>query len=250
MSDKRKQTGGRRRGAAVYTPVAALLVLFILIFGISVFFRVTGIEVTGSSRYTADEIIAASGVETGDNLFLIDSDAAARKIKSAMPYISTVRVDRRIPGTAVLEITEGVALGAIQSGSDYWKVDSEGRILERTDYSGSAGLIRISGVTLLSPKEGQKAAVDPAFETQLAYMIDVLTAIHTSGIGPDVSALDMTNISLITMTYKTTVTIRMGGGDNAEFKIERMLDVYEKQDAGFKGTIDVSKDDHTNVIVG
>ncbi|NLB30007.1 MAG: FtsQ-type POTRA domain-containing protein, partial [Clostridiales bacterium] len=123
MANKRNRNGGYRRGAAIYTPVAAFLVLFIIIFGVSVFFRVTGIEVTGSARYTADEIIAASGVELGDNLFLLNSDAAARKITAAMPYISDFRIDRKIPGTAVLAVTESAPFAAVQSGGDYWKVD-------------------------------------------------------------------------------------------------------------------------------
>ena len=250
MANKKNRNGGHRRGAAIYTPVAALLVLFIIIFGVSVFFRVTAIEVTGSARYTDDEIIAASGVELGDNLFLLNSDAAARRITSAMPYISAVRIGLGIPDTAILEVTESVAFAAVQTGNDYWKIDSAGRILERTDYSGSSGLIRVTGLTLVTPREGTKIAVDSTYDTQLGYALDVFAAIDGAEIGSDVSAIDMTNISAITIIYKNTVTVRFGGGDNAEFKIEKLLGALEGQTAGFKGTIDVSKDDKTNVIPG
>jgi Cell division septal protein len=252
MAKQKNRNGGHRRGAAIYTPVAALLVLFIIIFGVSVFFRVTKIEVTGSARYTDDEIIAASGVELGDNLFLLNSDAAARRITDAMPYISAVRIGLGIPDTAVLEVTESVAFAAVQTGNDYWKVDSSGRILERTDYSGASGLIRVTGLTLVAPKEGTKIAVDSAYETQLGYALDVFAAIDGAEIGNDVSSLDMTNISAITLVYKTTVTVKFGGGDNADFKITKLLVALDDPDvpSDFKGTIDVSKDEKTNVIPG
>ena len=252
MANKRNRNGGYRRGVAIYAPVAALLVLFIIIFGVSVFFRVTDIEVIGSARYTDDEIIVASGVETGDNLFLLNGDAAARRITAAMPYISDVRIGMKIPDTAVLEVTESVAFAAVQIGNDYWKVDSAGRILERTDYAGSSGLIRVTGLTLSSPKEGSKVAVDSAYDTQLGYTLDVLAAIDSAEISDDVSALDVTNISAITFVYKNTVTVRFGGGDNAEFKVTKLLAALDDPDvpADFKGTIDVSKDEKINVIPG
>ena len=228
------------------------MVLFIIIFGVSVFFRVTDIEVTGSARYTDDEIIAASGVELGDNLFLLNSDAAARRITAAMPYVSAVHIGVKIPDTAVLEVTESVAFAAVQSGNDYWKVDSTGRVLERTDYSGSSGLIRVTGLTLAAPKEGSKIAVDSAYDTQLGYTLDVFAAIDGAEIGSGVSALDMTNISSITFVYNDTVTVRFGGGDNAEFKIDKLLAALDDPEvpADFKGTIDVSKDEKINVIPG
>jgi len=250
MANK-KRNGGYRRGAAIYAPVAALLVLFIVIFGVSVFFRVTKIEVTGSARYTDDEIIAASGVEIGDNLFLLNGDAAARRITAAMPYISAVHIGMGIPDTAVLEITESVAFAAIQNGNDYWKVDSSGRILERTDYSGSSGLIRVTGLKLATPKEGAKITVESTYETQLTYTLNILAALDGAEIGGDVSSLDVTNISAITFVYKNILTVRFGSGENAADKVYFLLSAIEKKNLhDYKGTIDVSKDDEITVFPG
>ena len=251
MANKRNQNGGRHRGAMIYTPVAALLVLFIVIFGVSVFFRVATIEVSGSSRYTSDEIIAASGIEAGDNLFLIDRDAAALRIKSAMPYIADIRIDPAIPDKAVIIVTESAAFAAIGTSGDYWKVDAAGRILERSDFLGTSGLIRVTGVTLAAPKEGAKLAVDSAFDTQLGFLLDVFSAIDKAGIGGDVSELDISNISAITFIYKGNITVKLGGGDNAEHKISKLLATITELaelEAGASGTIDVSKDDMRSFI--
>ena len=55
----------------VNRPLTFFLVVVALIFIMSVFFKVSRIEVKGNSIYTADEVIKASGIEKGDNLFFI-----------------------------------------------------------------------------------------------------------------------------------------------------------------------------------
>ncbi|MDR1329681.1 MAG: FtsQ-type POTRA domain-containing protein [Oscillospiraceae bacterium] len=248
MANTGRRTGKRRRGAAVYAPVAVLLTLFIIIFGVSVFFRVENIEVTGTGRYTADEVIAASGIERGDNLFFIDSDAAARRIRGAMPYVSMVRIARRAPDTAVIEITESRAVAAVADGGSYWKIDAAGRVLERTDFGGTAGLIRVSGFSPSSPKEGAVIEADESYETQKGFLLDVLSAADVKGITEDVSNLDVTNISAITFIYKGSVSVNLGGGDNALFKLDKLISVLEEQESGFRGRVDVSKDGKISVI--
>ncbi|MDR2420744.1 MAG: FtsQ-type POTRA domain-containing protein [Oscillospiraceae bacterium] len=246
MAGGSRKNGRRRRGAAVYTPVAALLALFIIIFGVSVFFRVERITVTGSMRYTEDEIISASGIERGDNLFFMDRDAAARRITGAMPYVAVVRIERRAPGTAVIEITESRAVAAVAEGGSYWKIDSGGRVLERTDFAGTAGLIRVSGFSPRTPKEGGQLETEESYETQRGFLLEVLSAIESRGIAGDVSNLDITNISAITFTYRGDVSVNLGGGDNASFKLDKFLSELERE-PGFRGRIDVSKDGRTYV---
>ena len=41
-----------KRSAVLYTPIATLLIILLVIFGISVFFRVSSIEVKGAQKYT------------------------------------------------------------------------------------------------------------------------------------------------------------------------------------------------------
>lgn len=53
----------------VNRPLTFFLVIVALVFIMSVFFKVSRIEVKGNSIYTTDEVIKASGIETGDNLF-------------------------------------------------------------------------------------------------------------------------------------------------------------------------------------
>jgi len=244
MANERK----KHRSTIIYTPLAAVLVLIIIIFGVSVFFRVTSVEVAGQSRYTADEIIVASGIQTGDNLFFINTDAAARRIKASKPYIADVRVTWQIPDVALIEVTESIAFAVVSEGGDYWKIDSSGRILEHTDFSGTAGLIRVMGLTAVTPREGAALAVAEAYDTQLGFLLDILSAMDKAEIGRDVTNLDMTNISAITFTYKGRVDVRFGRGDKAEFKITRLLEALENRADDFAGQVLLDRDEGTSVI--
>jgi cell division protein FtsQ len=232
----------------IYTPLAAVLVLIIIIFGVSVFFRVTTIEVAGGSRYTADEIIAASGIQAGDNLFLIDSDAAARRITASKPYVSKVQIERRIPDAAIIRVTESVAFAVVSEGGDYWKLDAAGRVLEHTDFSGTVGLIRVSGLNALNPREGAPLEVAEAYKTQLGFLLDIFKAIEGEGISRDVSNLDITNISSITFVYRGAIDVRFGGGENAAFKIKQLITALADKPEDFKGQVLLDRDDRVSII--
>mgnify|MGYP002508281195 CR=1 FL=1 len=56
-------------------------------------------EVTGSSRYQAGEVAAASGVELGDNLVLLDKYHIAQRIYTELPYVTEARINRKFPST-------------------------------------------------------------------------------------------------------------------------------------------------------
>ena len=76
---------GRRRGSRggnyiMYYILAAIVIIIVLaVLSNTVLFNCTSIEVEGNSRYTAEQIIAPSGLETGQNLLHIDSGDAEKR---------------------------------------------------------------------------------------------------------------------------------------------------------------------------
>jgi cell division septal protein FtsQ len=241
--------GVRRRGrsAAVYTPVALLLIVFVSAFGVSVFFRVTAITVSGVSRYTPEEIIGGSGLKIGDNLIFADGNAAGRRLRQ-LPYVSDVRITPRLPDTIEIIITEAIPFAVIRADGKDWLIDMNARILEQTDESGRARYVTVRGITPISPAPGGKVAVAPESETRLYYLTELLRAINDKGVQGEIDDIDMSNISGIKFLYRG-VAVDMGSGEDAGYKIERMIGVEE--DARRSGDavrkIDVSKDGHTNV---
>lgn len=75
-----------KRRSPWHGPMVLVLLFFVVILIMSLAFRVSKIEVINASEYTDEEIINASGVERGANLFFVDRFKAASMIFSDLPY--------------------------------------------------------------------------------------------------------------------------------------------------------------------
>ena len=89
MARRRGSARRRRRGGSgfLYKLLSVFLICGCLVAAITLFFRVDTVVITGEKRYTEAEIRQASGVEDGDNLFLLNKYQVIRNIAEALPYI-------------------------------------------------------------------------------------------------------------------------------------------------------------------
>ena len=72
MAGRKKQEKNRRPSSGVAVRLIIMLaVVAAIVFGVAIFFKVTTIEVQGNTLYSAEDVIAASGIEPGDNLLLV-----------------------------------------------------------------------------------------------------------------------------------------------------------------------------------
>ena len=79
----RKKRRRRKQNLSLY--YAAIFFLFSvvgIILSLTVFFNVKEVTVTGDSIYTNNDIILASGIQTGDNLVRLSSSKTEKKISS------------------------------------------------------------------------------------------------------------------------------------------------------------------------
>lgn len=102
MARRRGSARRRRRGGSgfLYKLLSVFLICGCLVAAITLFFRVDTVIITGEQRYTEAEIRQASGVEDGDNLFLLNKYQVIRNIAEALPYIEieNTRIQRKLPG--------------------------------------------------------------------------------------------------------------------------------------------------------
>lgn len=238
----------RRRRPALYTPVAVLLVIFLSIFGISVFFKINQIAVSGNARYGADEIVAASGIVRGDNLMLLDRGAAAIRIRGAMPYVRDVRVAGKIPDRVIIEVTESIPVACVGVDGDRYIIDKTARILEKTNAAGAAGLLQVQGVVPLQPEVGRGLPVGEAGQSSLIALTEVLSAMEETELYKAAQSLDVSNISKITFIYDGRITVELGSPDNISDKLLSLLSVVAQQEAGAEGTVKFTADGKTRFI--
>lgn len=241
IKPKKRRRRHRRRGA-LYVPMAVLLTCLAIIIGLSAFFRISDINVSGHGIYSAEDIIIASGIEIGDNLFFVDDSKAAINIHDELTYVDEVKITRKLPNTISIEITESYPLASIGLDGEYWIIDKNGKLLEKTDASGIQNTISVKGIIPVEPVPGRKVAVAETSGTQLKYLTNILDAIMSAGIQNKITWIDVSNIANISFDYDGRFTVKLGSGENIEYKFQLLFKVEAQLDDSDRGTIDLSTD--------
>ncbi|MCX4370928.1 MAG: FtsQ-type POTRA domain-containing protein [Dysosmobacter sp.] len=241
----RRRHSKRRRGRGgfglLYKLLSVLLICTAIIVAMTLFFRVDNIVITGQHRYTAEEIQAASGVELGSNMYLLNKYEAARGIVSQLPYIEDVRVNRKLPDTLLIEVHEsGRPFALVQEGST-WLISSNGKIVEQLpeEAAGQYGLI--SGCQLLAPSVGTQLALATEYASQQSSLLALLEALNSAGLTENVDGIRLDELSYLKMDYIGRFTVWIAYGADYEWELKKLTQTLEndKIQSNMTGTIDL-----------
>lgn len=191
MSRERRHNRSRRRRGrfrALYQTVALLLAAAALFAGSVVFFRVQNVTVSGMSRYTQEQIVAVSRIETDDPLVLLNKESVIRRLRAELPYIESVSIRRALPDTVVITVVETAAAAAVEAGGSWWLIGSSGKLLEQVASPGDRAVL--TGVTLTDPAAGQRAVPAEAEAIRFEYALAFLAQLEERGLLEDLTALD------------------------------------------------------------
>ena len=110
----------RRKNKIIgYTVVIILIIAAAIALSLTVFFKIQSINVTGDDIYNAETIVAASGLNVGENMFKSSKKDISNKLETSLPYIESVHVKRSPTGNVTLAITAAKAELAIDCGEGY-----------------------------------------------------------------------------------------------------------------------------------
>ena len=147
--------------------MTVLAVVAALILGLSVFFKVKVITVSGAEVYGAWTVREASGIAEGDNLLTFSRAKAAGKITAKLPYVKSARIGIKLPDTVNIEIVEEDVVYAIQSSDGvWWLMNSSGKVVEQTTNSAAKTYTQVLGVTLEQPVPGEMGVATEEVSTQ------------------------------------------------------------------------------------
>ncbi|MGN1014229.1 MAG: cell division protein FtsQ/DivIB [Butyricicoccus sp.] len=233
----------RRRHRMVFRILCCVLVCVAAIMATTVFFRVSEIQVSGDTRYSAEELIGTSGVEDGDNLFFLHSKSVIRSLENTYPYLDTVKLRRHLPGTLEIAVTERVPLLTVQlsDGSLYY-LDETGKVLERFAKE------RATPVTVMTIGTGvKKLTVGQTVTTdsgeKIMEVLELLRLAEKYEMQDKITTVDISKSFAVEFLYvdgENSYTIELGTLDDLEHKIQFLRSVLEKDDLPSTGTIDLS----------
>lgn len=238
--------------------VAAVVVALIL--GLSIFFKVEVIEISGMQKYTAWDIENASGIEKGDNLLSFGRTKAAGKIISALPYVKSARIGIKLPDTVKIEVVEVEVTYAVKAhDGQWWLMSAEGKVVDKAANGQENRLTKILGVQLDNPVIGQQAVAwqDPQMPTdeagdtvpvtvtateRLKTVVDIAGFLELNGIIGEINSIDVNYLSDIQLWYGQQFQVKLGGVQQLSIKIARMKAAVAQMGAG-EGMLDITDPD-------
>lgn len=242
------------------TVVAVVLALF---FGMSIFFKVETVVVSGAEKYTAWDIRQASGIEEGENLLALNEAMIGGRIETALPYVLQVRVGIKLPDTVNIEIVEIDVPYAIEAeGGGWWLMSVGGKLLESINAADAEDYTRVLGVQLEAPVAGEQAvaaepeeattATDASGETvetvpvtvraseQLATALDILQYLENNGILGLAKSVNVADMGKLEIWYGQQYQITLGDASRLSYKIEMIKNAIDQLGEHYSGMLDVS----------
>lgn len=241
------------------TAAAVVLALFA---GMSIFFKVdsTKILVAGAQKYTAWDVAEASGVRDGDGLLGLSKAKIGARICKKLPYVDSVRVGIKLPDTVHIEIKErSVAYAVSDTMSNWWLLNAEGRIIDKTESAAAKRYTQILGVKLQGAMVGEQAVAseaapttptdEPALpvvsgKTQLENALQLVGALEKNGVMGNVDSIDVSDLSRLTLVYEDRFTINLGDTTKLDYKIASIKAVIKKLGDYDQGYLDASFTTH------
>lgn len=196
--------------------------------------------------YTAQEVEAASGIEKGDNLLTLSKDAVAAKIIAELPYVSQVHIDRVLPGTVEITITEFDVTYAIEdTAGGWWLINRDGKVLEATDASEAKTHLQIKGLRIESPSISKQ--IEPEQSEQMeeqnakkTSLISLLQLVEAYEYCKQLVSIDVTVSYDIRLWYGTQFEIRIGNTEELAYKLAYLDGVLKELKSYQSGVIDLS----------
>lgn len=259
----------RRGKFLLHLATVAAIVLAVLL-GMSIFFKVQSIEVTGCEKYTPWDVSQASGVEMGSNLLTVSRAGIGGNIISRLPYVDKVRVGIKLPDTVNIEITELNVVYAIEDADgNWWLINDEGKFVDKTnvvtakEYTqilgfkvepgqiGDQAVAREAQATTLQQEdtvEGEQQLTVPTMTVpmgttnaeRLRTALLLVQHLSKNSISGHIYSINLTNLSEIEMWYEERFQISVGDASQWEYKISVLQATVNQMEEYESGHLDIS----------
>lgn len=243
-AQRRHRSRRRRRGrfGGLYRFFAGVAVIAAVAVACVIFFRVNSVTVLGNARYTAQEIVEASGIKAGDNLVALSKGKIASVIRTRLPYVESVAIRRRLPDSVEITVRERVAVASVDSSDGRWLISSQGKLLEKDD---GRRVVSVVGLTAQAAYAGSTMEVPAEQKNTLDHVLSLLAALEEQDMLEKCGTLDCTPTSYMTLTWDIyTLKFPRGGDYPYMLRLVQMALSNEKMPQNEPGTFDLTVEDN------
>lgn len=245
--NKRRRYRRRRHFGFLYKLLAAVALLVALVMGATVFFRVEEMVVAGNVRYSAQQVIDATGILQGDNLFGMNKFDTARQIRRQLPYIEGVNIRRGWPDTLIITVTECQAAARLAGEEGEWLISRSGKVLEMARYA-RTDVIRVDGINLVQPEAGSPLVVREGQQARGDGLLALLQALEQCGMSKKVTWIDMSSAAYTRMDFAERFTVKLPVNGDFNYLLSAMDKAVATLEEYETGNLDLTVKDYTVVF--
>lgn len=228
--------------------ISVLIVLVVLVVGailsLTVLFKTEEINVKGSGAYSKQDIISASGLVMGDNIFTSPKSRAENRIEKKFPYVEKADVYSVFPNAINIDITLAQPAYVIEGLGGFYIVSDKGKVLEVSSTDDEASIPVIEGVQI----EGKPAGEFVEYDSELVgtALTELFTAFEKMG-SKKITAINIAadgDTFSMKYVYDDRIVVYVGLPEHIEYKVQTAHTIIkEKIDVGgtmIAGDLDVS----------
>ena len=229
----------KRRLTAFFVIFIIMLLCAGAVLSFTVFFPIESISIKGSEIYTAQEILEASKITKGDNLFAINRSKVENKIRTKLPFVESISFKRVMPDTLKITVTDAVEFAAFKVKDKYYTVSSLGWVLEE----GKKRPEKLMNIVCdVKCKVGSEVVFNKKEEKELLETISNAL----DGKKLDVNLIDITNLASLKLEVEDRFEVDLGNANNIPEKINHLIGMVEKIEPEKSGKINLSMWSTTN----
>ncbi len=248
---KRRKLGHQARRAASALLMTCLFVGCALAVVYKLVYVIRDVEVTGAHRYTSEEILSASGVKTGDNLYSFSSRIAENAITLQYPYVQELDVIRKAPSAITFAITEDTAVFYAEIYGEIRALSPTLRVLDRVTQEDidALRLIRLRMPEIQSAMAGR--VIRFREEKYTRQIRDITAKILASTLCERITTVDLRNPYQVFAVADKRFLLDFGNNADLDIKMKVASAVLSDDlfKTDIKAQIDLSVSNSTSVIL-
>lgn len=216
MAKRRHRKNSKKRRNIKGTVLVALGFVIVAVFtvlSLTVFFNINSIKIKGETRYTNSQILKATGLKKGDNMFLISDKKLLEDAAHSLPYIEEIKVKRVLPDKLELTVKDAEPDYAFKV-KDGYLITSNNRALEVTDKVDEN--VALVNCKLKEYELGEQIELSDNKEL----FNKIADAIESTKL-EKITYIDFSNSSKIVLKYDNRLTLELGSIDDLETKFKK-----------------------------
>ena len=230
--DARRRKLRRRRIISVLIFFLVALIAVGAVLSLTVLFPIETISAQGSEKYSSEEIVSVCGIKKGDNLFV--SSVSEAQIKEKLPYIESIEIERRLPGTVVLKVKDAAEYACYLIEGKYYAVSESGQVLNVYEQKPQELFeIRTADVKCVLGRTAEFSG-----ENTIG-LIDEITSL-ASEYSLSLDRIDLTDELAVTVNVEQRFSVNFGTSNNLEEKFAHLSGMIKNIDGGKTGKINLS----------